>query len=116
MTLAAALLATLAALTAALCALADGALLSIDEDAPPASPAVGGLIGRRESAHRALAFGRIVAQLLAGVLSAGALVSSGLPAADLAPLVLLAYYGAVINKTPLPEFTWRTTLLPVSAM
>jgi CBS domain containing-hemolysin-like protein len=93
-TLVAALLATLAALTAALCALADGALLSIDEDAPPVSPAVGGLIGRRESAHRALAFGRIAAQLLAGVLSAGALVSSGLPAADVAPLVLLA--GVVV--------------------
>ena len=99
MTLVAALLATLAALTAALCALADGALLSVDEVAPPVSPAVGGLIGRRESAHRALAFGRIVAQLLAGVLSAGALVSSGLPAADVAPLVLLAGVVVVIAES-----------------
>jgi putative hemolysin len=93
-TLAAALFAMLSAATAALCALADGALLSIDEDAPPASAAVGGLLGRRESAHRALAFGRIVAQLMAGALSAGALVSSGVPAAELAPLVLLS--GIVI--------------------
>ena len=93
MTLAFALLAALAAATAALCALADGALLSLDQ-VPPAPAAVRGLIVRRESAHRALAFGRIVAQLLAGVLSAGALVSSSLPAADLAPFVLAA--GVVV--------------------
>jgi putative hemolysin len=87
-TLAAALLAMLAAATAALCAVSDGALLSVDDEAPPASAVVGGLLGRREAAHRALAFGRIVAQLLAGVLSARAFVSGGVPAGALVPLVL----------------------------
>ena len=96
MTLVAVLLAALAAATAALCSLADGALLSLDEETPPASPTVAGLLARRETAHRALAFGRIVAQLMAGILSAGALVSSGLPAADLAPLALLAGIAIVI--------------------
>ena len=94
MTLIVALFAVMAAALAALCAFADGALLAVDEDAPPVSPLVGGVVGRRESAHRALAFARIVAQLLAGVLSAGAIVSSGLPGAYLVPLVVLA--GVVI--------------------
>jgi CBS domain containing-hemolysin-like protein len=93
-TIVVALFAAFAAAIAALCALADGALLAIDEDAPLASPAVRAVVGRRESAHRALAFARIVGQLMAGVLTAGALVSSGLPAASVAPLVLLA--GVVV--------------------
>jgi putative hemolysin len=93
-TLIAVFFATLAAALAALCALADGALLAVDEEAPPQSPKVGGVVGRRDSAHRALAFGRIVGQLLAGVFSAGAVVSSGLPSSDLMPLVFVA--GVVI--------------------
>jgi putative hemolysin len=93
-TLLTALFALLAAALAALCTLADGALLSVVED-PPAPPgSVVRLLARRESAHRALAFGRIVAQLLAGAFVAGALLSSGLPPADVAPLVLLA--GVVV--------------------
>ncbi|MGH7654648.1 MAG: hemolysin family protein [Gemmatimonadaceae bacterium] len=94
MTAVAALLAALAAAGAALCALADGALLSIDDDAPPASLTVAAIVARREPAHRALAFGRIMALLLAGALTAGAIVSSTLPANDIAPVVLLA--GVVI--------------------
>ncbi len=89
MTLLSAFLAVLAAVGAALCALADGALLSIDEDAPPHSPAAAAVAARREPVHRALAFGRIVGLLLAGALSAGALMASGVPALGIAPLVLL---------------------------
>lgn len=96
MTLIAALLATLAAALAAVCALADGALLAVDEEAPAPSPKIGGVVGRRESAHRALAFGRIVGQLLAGVFSAGAVVSSGLPSGYLIPLVLVAGIVTVV--------------------
>jgi len=87
-------LALISASKAALCAFADGALLAMDEDAPPPTPAVAALLGRRESAHRALAFGRIVAQLFAGVFSAAAMIASGVSAAAVAPLVLLA--GVVI--------------------
>ncbi len=94
MTFTAALLAAMATALAALCAFADGALLSADKNAHGISPALGALIGRRESAHRALAFGRIVAQLLAGVFTAGALVASTLPAEDVGPLVFAA--GVVI--------------------
>jgi putative hemolysin len=89
-TLISALLAVVAAVGAALCALADGALLSIDDDVPPRSPAVAAIVARKESAHRALAFGRIVALLLTGALSAGAVVASGIPTLEIAPLVLLA--------------------------
>ena len=77
-----------AALGSALCAFADGALLALDEDDPPAMPAVRTLLARREKAHRALAFGRIVTQLLAGAGAAAALKSSGIPAAQIAPLVI----------------------------
>lgn len=94
MTLIIALLAMLAAATAALCALADGALLSIDEDAAPASGALAGVIARREPLHRALAFGRIVAQLAAGAFTATAISTSGFPPAEVAPLVLAA--GVVV--------------------
>ncbi len=84
----------LAAATAALCTFADGALLAVEQGAPPAANPSDHVLTQRESAHRALTFARIVAQLLAGVLSAAALVSSRLPAADLAPLALLA--GVVV--------------------
>jgi putative hemolysin len=89
-----ALLAVLAAACAALCVLADGALLSIDDDAKPASPAVAALVARREPTHRALAFGRIVAFLLAGAFTAGTIAMTGLPAIDTAPLVFVT--GIVI--------------------
>ena len=77
-----------AALGSALCALADGALLALDEDDPPATPAARALLARREKAHRSLAFGRIVTQLLAGAGAAAALKSSGIPATQIAPLVI----------------------------
>ena len=80
--------ATLAAIGSALCALADGALLALDEDGPPTLPAARALLARREKAHRALAFGRIVTQLLSGAGAAAALKSSSIPAAQIAPLVI----------------------------
>ena len=94
MTLLAALLAAFAVALAAICTLADGALGSTGESAPPVPVAVVGVPGRAESAHRALAFGRIVALLLAGVLSASAFASSDLPAVVRTPLVIAA--GIVI--------------------
>lgn len=66
-------LAGLFAVAAALCAAADGALLTIDEGEPQADAAVRGLLADREATHRALAFGRILAQLGAGAALAVAL-------------------------------------------
>lgn len=60
-------------LLAALCAAADGALLTIDEDFPPGDPALQRFLREREATHRALAFARILSQLAAGALLALAL-------------------------------------------
>ena len=59
-------LAGLFVIVAALCATADGALLTIDENAPASDVAGRHLLANREATHRALAFGRILAQLGAG--------------------------------------------------
>ncbi|MBL8981575.1 MAG: HlyC/CorC family transporter [Gemmatimonadetes bacterium] len=48
------------------CAAADGALLAIDPDAALPEP-MRALHARRERAHRALAFARVMAQLIAGI-------------------------------------------------
>ena len=86
-----------AALVAALCAFADGALLALEDDEPPSDPRVAALMARRERAHRALAFGRILAQLLAGAAtSVTMLVSGWVPAALLAPVVVVAGIALVI--------------------
>ncbi|MHB1312411.1 MAG: hemolysin family protein [Gemmatimonadaceae bacterium] len=69
----AALLVALCVLAAALCAATDGALLTIDDDAPPGEPALRRFLKDREATHRALAFGRILAQLGAGASLAVAL-------------------------------------------
>ncbi len=69
----AAAFAALCILGAALCAVTDGALLTIDEDEVPAGDAVAALIEAREATHRALAFGRILFQLGAGAALAIAL-------------------------------------------
>jgi putative hemolysin len=89
-TLLAASFAVVAAAMAALCTLADGALRSIDGNAASGPVATLAALGRGESAHRALSFGRIVALLLAGALTAGAAVSSGLPSSGRVSLVLAA--------------------------
>ncbi|MDA1082466.1 MAG: hemolysin family protein [Gemmatimonadetes bacterium] len=82
--------AILATLGAAYCAFADGALLAVDDDDPLPGPEVALLIGRRERAHRALAFARIVSQLVAGACSVAALKASIVPAIQVAPLVVVA--------------------------
>ena len=51
---------------AALCATADGALLSVDEDEATADPRVGALVADRERMHRTLAFARVLSLLIAG--------------------------------------------------
>jgi len=90
-------LALSAALVAALCVFADGALLGLEEDEPPSDRRVADLLGRRERVHRALAFGRIVAQLLAGSATAVALLSSRwVPTPWLAPVIVLAGIALVI--------------------
>ncbi len=88
--------AVLAALAAAGCAFADGALLALDDDEPPSSPATRAVLARREPAHRALAFGRIVGQLLAGAGAAALVKVSGVPPTQVAPLVVLAGLALVV--------------------
>jgi len=83
-----------AALAAAFCAFADGALLSLDEEEPPASVRASALLARRERTHRALAFGRIVAILLAGAATSVAVRESSLPARDVGPLVVV--FGCLV--------------------
>jgi CBS domain containing-hemolysin-like protein len=82
--------ALLATLGAAYCAFADGALLAVDEEQAGLPSSVTALVGRREHAHRALAFGRICCQLLAGAGAAAALKASVVPAVQVAPLVVVA--------------------------
>lgn len=91
MSLVAVVLALGAAVVATLCAFADGALLGLDEGEPPQDARVGALLSRREVAHRALAFGRILAQLVSGAAASVSLLASGwVPAPLLAPVVVLA--------------------------
>jgi CBS domain containing-hemolysin-like protein len=82
--------ALLATLGAAYCAFADGALLAVDEEQAGLPSSVAALVGRREHAHRALAFGRICCQLLAGAGAAAALKASAVSAVQVAPLVVVA--------------------------
>jgi len=85
------LLAGLTAAVAAVSVYADSALLSLDEEEPPSSSAVRDFLARRESVHRALAFGRILAQLLAGTATTLAVLASGwVPARYLIPVVVVA--------------------------
>ena len=91
MILLAALFALGAAALAALCAFADGALLSLDAEEPPSDARTRALLERRERAHRALAFARIVAQLISGAATSVALLATQwLPAAWFAPGVVIA--------------------------
>lgn len=87
----AALFAVGAATLAALCAFADGALLSLDAEEPLGDVRTRALLVRRERAHRALAFARIVAQLIAGAATSVSLLATDwLPAAWFAPGVVVA--------------------------
>ena len=89
------IVAAFASAVAAASAYADSALLAVEDDEPPSSAA--DLIARREALHRALVFGRIVAQLLAGAAVSMALWTSGwVPARYLVPLVVSLGVVAVI--------------------
>ena len=91
MSLFATVLALAAAIHAGLCAFADGALLGLDTDEPPLDPNVRALLERRERVHRALAFARIIALLIAGAATSVALLHSDwVPAALLSPLIVVA--------------------------
>ena len=97
MTIASALFALGAALVAALCVFADGALLGLDEEEPPSDARVRALLARRERAHRALAFGRIIAQLLAGAATSIAILNShSIPTPWLAPVIVVAGIALVV--------------------
>jgi putative hemolysin len=90
-TLLAVLVAIGAGVIAALCAFADGALLGLESDEPPSEARTRAILERRERAHRALAFGRIVAQLASGAATTVALLATQwLPAAWFSPGVVLA--------------------------
>lgn len=87
--------AVLGSTVAAACAYADSALLAVEDDEPPSS--LTALVARREAAHRALVFGRILAQLVAGATVAMALWTSGwVPARYLVPVVVAAGVALVI--------------------
>ncbi len=89
------IVAAFASAVAAASAYADSALLAVEDDEPPSK--VADLIARREALHRALVFGRIVAQLLAGAAVSMALWTSGwVPARYLVPLVVSLGVVAVI--------------------
>lgn len=85
------------ALVAALCAFADSALLGLEEDEPPPSERIASLIELREGTHRALAFARILAQLLGGAAASASLLWSGwVPAPLLAPGVVVAGIALIV--------------------
>ncbi len=91
----AAALAGLFVLGAALCAATDGALLTIDRDEVAAGDPVTGLLIERESTHRALAFGRILMQVGAGV----ALALSLGPDTDVILAVALAAIAVAVSES-----------------
>ena len=88
MTLVFALFAVVATGAAAYCAFVDGALLAVD-DALPQPASVQSLVARRERTHRALAFARILSQLIAGACTAAALRASTVPGVQIGPLVVV---------------------------
>ncbi len=91
----AALLAGLCVLAAALCAAADGALLTIDLGEVPPDEPVRAMLRDREATHRALAFARILMQLGAGVALA---VSLG-PDANVVVAVVLAAFTVTVSES-----------------
>ncbi|MBA4070526.1 MAG: hypothetical protein C0497_01625 [Gemmatimonas sp.] len=91
----AAAMAGLLVLGAALCAAADGALLTIDLGEVPADEPVRGILVDREATHRALAFARILMQLGAGAALA---VSLG-PDANVVLAVVLAAVTVTVSES-----------------
>ena len=87
--------AALASLVASFCALADGALLSFDDEVAPSEPNLRSLYDNRERVHRTLSFARVIGHLTAG---AGVALAFGLrdrPFGEAAGIALLAAIVAV---------------------
>lgn len=103
MIFAAVVFALAAATLAALCAAADGALLSLDAE-DGLSPPLEALRVRRERAHRALAFARVIGQLGAGIGAALVIAAVGVPgllgplAAIVAAVVLVGLSESVARS------------------
>jgi CBS domain containing-hemolysin-like protein len=79
----------------ALCAAADGAMLSLDPD-DQLPPSLAALHARRERAHRALAFARVLGQMGAGIASALAVsgwITSGAVAFVVMALIAILLVG-----------------------
>jgi putative hemolysin len=81
---------------AACCAAADGAILSLDPDAPDLDDESRSLIARREKTHRALAFARVTAHLAAGASLARALGLGSMPSAQAIAVGLVVALIAVL--------------------
>jgi CBS domain containing-hemolysin-like protein len=82
--------AALSGAAAAAMAAADGALVALDRDAPPAAETpVGALYARRDHVRRALSFARILAHLITGVALGLALGLGGPPSPGDALVVLM---------------------------
>jgi CBS domain containing-hemolysin-like protein len=91
----AALLGSAFVVTAALCAAADGALLTIDGDEVPADHPLRRMVAEREATHRALAFARILMQLGAGA----ALVLALGPDRDVVIAVAIAALAVALSES-----------------
>jgi len=89
---------------AAVCAYADGALLSVDPDEPPADKALAALVARRDRGHRALAFARVALQLSAGAACGVAIAGvHGFAAIPIALLVLTGMLLVILSETTARE-------------
>jgi CBS domain containing-hemolysin-like protein len=81
---------------AAACAAADGAILSLDPDAPDLGDESRALIARREKTHRALAFARVAAHLTAGASLARALGLGSMASGQAIAIGFVAAFVAVL--------------------
>lgn len=101
MTIVVAIMVALAASAAAgLFAYADGALLGVDPDDTPDDAPLRALVARRHTAHRALAFARVVMQLVAGAGCAVAIYDvSGFATLPLLATVLAGLALVVLSET-----------------
>ena len=105
---------------AAVFAAADGAMLAIDPGNPSLSPALRAVVDRRERPHRALAFARVLAHLVAGSALATALrfsdrslavsLAIAIPVALIAVLVSESIARTIGDATSVPTLT---RLIPV---
>jgi len=102
---------------AASCAYADGALLALDDDDATLPDEVRAFVDRRERVHRALAFGRVVAQLSAGAAAGVALADSrGLVLFPLWVSLLVGVALVVLSETAARDRGDRDGVRAIQAM